>query len=92
MGPRDSWGQASLRYTARTSMSRVRTAASLVFASLIGLAGAGLSAGEWPQYLGMNRDGVYQGVPLADAWPSGGPRVLWKKPVGEGFSGPVVAA
>ena len=30
-------------------------------------------------------------MPLADSWPAGGPRVVWKKPVGAGFSGPVVA-
>src|SRR4030095_4919144 len=51
-----------------------------------------LAARDWPQYLGPNRDGVYSGPPLADAWPSGGPRVVWKRDVGQGFSGPVAAA
>jgi outer membrane protein assembly factor BamB len=50
------------------------------------------SADDWPQYFGPARDGIYKGVPLADSWPAGGPRVVWKKPVGEGFSGPVVSA
>jgi outer membrane protein assembly factor BamB len=53
----------------------------------------GPAAGEdWPQYLGATRDGVYRGVPLADTWPSGGPRALWRKAVGAGFSGPVLAS
>src|SRR5687768_14266822 len=46
---------------------------------------------DWPQYLGPTRDGVYKGQPLSETWPSGGPRVVWRKTVGEGFSGPVVA-
>ena len=61
----------------------------------VAFAATGLSslaaADDWPQYLGAGRDGVYRGVPIADTWPAAGPRVVWKKPVGEGFSGPVVA-
>ena len=47
--------------------------------------------GDWPQILGPDRNGVYQGPALADTWPAEGPKVLWRKPVGQGFSGPVVA-
>jgi len=50
----------------------------------------GASDDDWPQYLGATRDGVYRGQTLADAWPAGGPRVLWQRPVGAGFSGPIV--
>ena len=32
------------------------------------------------------------GSALADSWPANGPRVVWRKDVGEGFSGPVVTA
>jgi len=45
---------------------------------------------DWPQYLGPDRNGVYSGPPLADAWPASGPRKVWQKSVGEGFAGPVV--
>jgi outer membrane protein assembly factor BamB len=48
-------------------------------------------AGDWPQFLGPTRDGVYTGSDIAPAWPSAGPPVVWKKDVGEGFAGPVVA-
>lgn len=58
---------------------------------------AGLTLGthcrgsDWPQFLGPTRNGVYPGSDLADAWPAGGPATLWKKKIGHGFSGPVVA-
>ena len=47
-------------------------------------------AQDWPQILGPSRDGVYAGPPLADQWAAGGPRVVWRKAVGHGLSGPVV--
>lgn len=48
-------------------------------------------APDWPQILGPGRNGIYTGPALAESWPAEGPRVLWKKDVGQGFSGPVVA-
>jgi outer membrane protein assembly factor BamB len=47
-------------------------------------------AEDWPQFLGPERNGVYRGPALAEAWGAGGPRVVWRKPVGAGFSAPVV--
>jgi outer membrane protein assembly factor BamB len=46
---------------------------------------------DWPQYLGPDRNGVYRGPTLAETWGPNGPRVVWQKQVGQGFSGPVVA-
>jgi outer membrane protein assembly factor BamB len=68
----------------------------LVIAVLLGTLPVGAQRGtpaadDWPQYFGPGRDGVYRGTPIADAWPAGGPKTLWKKPVGEGFSGPVIS-
>jgi outer membrane protein assembly factor BamB len=48
-------------------------------------------AGDWPQFLGPTRNGVYAGTDLADSWPKEGPPVVWRKKVGQGFSGPVVS-
>jgi len=48
-------------------------------------------AADWPQFLGPTRDGVYAGTDLADTWPVEGPPVVWRKNVGEGFSGVAVA-
>jgi outer membrane protein assembly factor BamB len=49
------------------------------------------SAADWPQFLGPTRNGVYTGADLADVWPAEGPVVVWRKSVGQGFSGPAVA-
>ena len=51
--------------------------------------GAQLVAADWPQFLGPERNGVYVG-PLSDSWSPGGPRVVWRRPIGQGLSGPVV--
>jgi outer membrane protein assembly factor BamB len=74
-------------------MPRLILVTAVLLAALPVLAQRGATtADDWPQYFGAARDGVYRGTPIADAWPAGGPKVLWKKPVGEGFSGPVVSA
>jgi len=49
-------------------------------------------AHDWPQLLGPARNGVYPGTNLLSTWPKEGPRVLWRKDVGQGFSGPVSAS
>jgi len=69
-------------------MTRIRlAAASLLFACSARPA----VVEEWPQFLGPERTGVYQGPALAESWPPTGPRVVWRKPIGQGFSGPIVA-
>jgi outer membrane protein assembly factor BamB len=50
-----------------------------------------LFGADWPQYLGPTRNGIYVGAPLNEKWPSAGPRVLWRKSIGQGLSGPAVA-
>ena len=49
------------------------------------------AAGEWPQILGPNRNGVAANETLAERWPKGGPKLLWQRDVGRGFSGVAVA-
>ncbi|RKU12754.1 hypothetical protein C6502_05255 [Candidatus Poribacteria bacterium] len=44
-------------------------------------------ATEWPQWRGPNRDGISDEVGLLKEWSPNGPKVLWKVPLGEGFSG-----
>src|SRR5678815_3971821 len=46
---------------------------------------------DWPQFFGPTRNGVYRGPALLETWPAGGPKVVWRKDVGAGFSGPVIA-
>jgi outer membrane protein assembly factor BamB len=64
-------------------------ARAIVLASALGTA---VAAQDWPQFLGSSRDGVYIGPALAETWPAAGPPVVWRKQVGQGFSGPVVAS
>lgn len=52
--------------------------------------GATAMAGDWPQFLGPTRNGLAPGA-VAGNWPDAGPPVLWKRAVGQGFAGPVVA-
>jgi len=47
-------------------------------------------AADWPQLLGPRANGISSETGLISAWPSGGPKVLWKKEVGTGYSAPSV--
>src|SRR3954452_13182604 len=41
-------------------------------------------AADWPQYRGPNHDGISSET-INKNWPAGGPKVIWKIPVGESF-------
>src|SRR5262247_3296252 len=45
---------------------------------------------DWPQFLGPDRNGTYSGPPLSETWGASGPKVVWRKQVGQGFAGPAV--
>ena len=49
------------------------------------------AAYDWPQLLGPERNGVYRGPELRETWRASGPPVVWRKQIGQGLSGPVVA-
>jgi outer membrane protein assembly factor BamB len=51
----------------------------------VGLVGLPLRA-QWPQWGGPTRDFHAPAAPLADTWPTGGPRVIWSRPLGTGHS------
>jgi len=59
--------------------------------SFVAIAGVSLIAQDWPQFLGPGRDGVYEGPALAREWADESPREVWRRSIGEGFAGPVVA-
>jgi outer membrane protein assembly factor BamB len=48
-------------------------------------------ADDWPQWLGANRDSVWRESGIIEKFPTNGPAVLWRAPVGGGYSGPIVA-
>jgi outer membrane protein assembly factor BamB len=52
------------------------------------VAGVPLLADDWPQFLGPSRNGSYAGPPLLEAWGPSGPKVVWRKQVGQAFAGP----
>jgi outer membrane protein assembly factor BamB len=42
---------------------------------------------QWPQWGGPNRDfTIADSAPLKASWPAGGPKVLWKRDLGDGYS------
>jgi outer membrane protein assembly factor BamB len=49
-------------------------------------------AADWPQFLGPSRSGVVRDAALARDWSARPPRLLWRRPVGLGWSGFAVVA
>jgi outer membrane protein assembly factor BamB len=76
-------------YPMKTSWrARAVLATVLLFgAALAPAAGADPSAGaDWPQFRGPQQNGVSVEKGLLRSWPESGPKVVWKKPIGSGFS------
>ena len=46
---------------------------------------------DWPQYRGPERTGISSETGLLKSWPSSGPKEIWRRPLGGGFSGISVA-
>ena len=69
-------------------MPRLFTAtAALAALALAAHGAAGLSAADWPQFRGIHRDGISAETGLLKSWPEKGPKEVWRRPIGEGFSG-----
>ncbi len=58
----------------------------IVFTSL-----GSLSADDWPQWLGPNRDSVWREKGIVEQFPDDGLQVKWRAAVADGYSGPAVA-
>ncbi len=52
---------------------------------------AASTAGDWPQVLGPSRNGIAEKESLVDSFPKSGPKMVWKRDVGEGFAGVAVS-
>jgi outer membrane protein assembly factor BamB len=63
---------------------------SFTLAILVCLAPAVGQAHDWPEWLGPNREGIWRETGLLTRFPQGGPKVLWRTPLGAGYSGPAV--
>jgi outer membrane protein assembly factor BamB len=59
--------------------------------ALIAMLAASLSADEWPQWRGPNRDGVWKESGIIQSFPSKKIAHKWSVPIGGGYSGPTVA-
>ena len=46
-----------------------------------------VDASDWPQWRGPDKDGISRETGLLKEWHDGGPQVLWRVSLGEGFSG-----
>ena len=50
-----------------------------------------VSADEWPQWRGPNRDGVWLETGIIETFPGPQLELKWRAPVSNGYSGPTVA-
>lgn len=82
---------AAAREAAATETpARVEAEAAPAPPAMVSPADAGFAALSFPQYLGPTREGRVAGVRLARDWAASPPALVWKIPVGAGWSGFVI--
>src|SRR5947207_923399 len=72
-------------------LSAVQIRQQLLAATLLWLLAVAVHADDWPQWRGLDRDGVWKEAGIAGTFPAGGLKIRWRAPVGFGYSSPVVA-
>src|SRR6476469_7766514 len=70
---------------------KIRSMLLLSFMLVTLLAVSVSQADDWPQWMGPKRDGVWREKGIVKAFPETGPKVLWRVPIGAGYTGPAVA-
>ena len=68
-----------------------RNLITLILFPLISVTIAPVTAGDWPQILGPNRNGIAVAEQIADKWDGGKPKQVWEASIGSGFAGVVVS-
>jgi len=66
---------------------------TILLAALLSIAfeaAAETASRDWPQFRGVRRDGQSTESGLLETWPEGGPRQVWRQPLGDGYSEVVV--
>ena len=58
----------------------------IAFAGTFVVALAGTASAQWPQWGGPNRDFRSTAMDLAEEWPEAGPRKVWERALGAGYS------
>ncbi len=90
MEPR-SWARLQSRRHRKTSRLGIATCFALwtLSAAIQGAEPAKKNgaSGEWPQFLGPQRNGVSAETGLLEAWPQDGPKEVWRVEGGVGMSG-----
>jgi outer membrane protein assembly factor BamB len=67
------------------SMLHTRAVFLLSLAASV-LAGQPTQKQDWPVWGGLNRDFIVATSGLANSWPAQGPKKLWSRPLGDGYS------
>ena len=65
-------------------MTRTVSLVVLIFATSL------VSAADWPQWMGPNRDDDWTETGIIEKFPENGATFLWRKPISGGFAGPSV--
>ena len=63
----------------------------LIYTSIFTLVFGELEAEDWPQWLGINRDAVWQETGIINTFDESKPKLIWKSAIGGGYSGPAVS-
>ena len=74
----------AMRHTRAFCIGTLALAATLTICNRI-------PAEDWPQWFGPKRDGVWREKGLIEKFPEKGASILWRTPIGTGYSGPAVA-
>lgn len=62
-----------------------------LFALLLLVCAVSTQAADWPRYHGPDNNGISKETGLLKSWPAGGPKIIWQKPIGFGYSSISVA-
>lgn len=68
------------------SHKKVRIIGSCMGIALAMCSFTSMASAQWPQWGGKNRDFVADAKDLAAVWPEGGPKKIWSRPIGPGYS------
>jgi len=74
----------------RTFLTLTLAAPALVRDLRVPLEAAPPAGIPWTQWGGPHRNFQTEATGLKDTWPTSGPRVIWKRPLGEGYTSPAV--
>src|SRR5688572_5164801 len=82
------WGGQSSRLESRlrAGLPTLHGARGLVRIVVSAMAALMTMAADWPQWGGPGRDFQVDAPALASSWPPGGPKRLWSRPLGDGYS------